>query len=184
MSRKKRQQNKNIRKQAIPHYTLIGEGFEEQYYFKHLNKFGKTSVKVQNSNCNIGGNIKTIEKKITEILNDHGRVVCVFDDDVEKVREYLNTHKNNPDVLICNSNPSIAYWFLLHYEKKYGAMTAENAFKSLQKHIKNYDKTEQFLQNEKWVADMLPHLDLACQRAKDNTNQPSYSNVYKIFEQQ
>lgn len=80
--------------------------------------------------------------------------------------------------------PSIEYWFLLHYENTFREMTAKEALKSVQRHIKNYDKTEQFLQNEKWVADMLPNLDLACQRAKDNTDKPSYSNVYKIFEQQ
>ena len=98
--------------------------------------------------------------------------------------EKLRCKYNKDDILICDSMPSIEYWFLLHYDEKYGSMTADNALRALQEHIKNYDKTVKFLRQQSWVADMLPNLNSACQRARNNIDGASYSNVYKIFEQQ
>ena len=187
MSRKKRQNEKNKREQIIPPYTLICEGQTEQYYFQHLNKFKKTTVVIKNNNCKKNTKTSDIEYKIKEVLANHGRVLCVFDADVEEIKlflEKLRSKYNKDDILICDSMPSIEYWFLLHYDEKYGSMTADNALRALQEHIKNYDKTVKFLRQEKWVEDMLPHLNDACQRARNNIDGASYSNVYKIFEQQ
>ena len=108
----------------------------------------------------------------------------MFDDDVTEIKNFFDKYKDTPDVTICNSMPSIEYWFLLHYTNKNGKISAKDALKNLQEYIPNFDKTVKFLRQEKWVADMLPHLDDACLRAKNNTDQHSYSNVYKIFEQQ
>lgn len=184
MKRKNRLQSKYRREITTPRYTLICEGATEQHYFEHLNKLGKTSVTIKNNNCKKNTKTDDIEYKIKEVLANHGRALCVFDDDVEEIRNFLDKYKDNKRVLICNSMPSIEYWFLLHYTNKNGKISAKDALKNLQEYIPNYDKTVKFLRQEKWVADMLPYLDSACQRAKDNTDKPSYTNVYKIFEQQ
>ena len=184
MKRKNRLQSKYRREITTPRYTLICEGATEQHYFEHLNKLGKTSVTIKNNNCKKNTKTDDIEYKIKEVLANHGRALCVFDDDVEEIRNFLDKYKDNKRVLICNSMPSIEYWFLLHYSNKNGKISAKDALKNLQEYIPNYDKTVKFLRQEKWVADMLPHLNDACQRARNNTNQPSYTNVYKIFEQQ
>lgn len=188
--RKGNRKQKNQEKRS-PKYTLLGEGLTEMYYFKHLNSLGIIPIYAQSSNCRYS-DIQYIEKKLEELLEKHTNVVCVFDADQtiikpkegERLKALIQKYKDNKRVLICNSMPSIEYWFLLHYTNKNGKISAKDALKNLQEYIPNYDKTVKFLRQEKWVADMLPNLDLACQRAKDNTNQPSYTNVYKIFEQQ
>lgn len=179
------------KKQKTARLTLIGAGITEMYYFRHLNNLKKVSIDIKPALCD-REDLPRINKKIKQVLSNDGKAVCVFDADEaakkskegERLKELHKTYDNNPNVLICDSLPAIEYWFLLHYEEKYGEMSAKDALKGVQKHIKNYDKTEQFLQNEKWVEDMLPYLDSACQRARNNTDKPSYSNVYKIFEQQ
>lgn len=181
---KKRQQNTAQRQIYTPHYTLVCEGYTEFHYFKHLNRLGKTSVVIKKNYCKLKGEIEAIKQKIDEILRNNGRALCVFDADVDEVRNFLNNYKNTPKVLICDSMPSIEYWFLLHYEEKYGAMTSKEVLTNLKKYVINYDKTEHFLKQPSWVEDMLPYLNSACQRARNNIDGASYSNVYKIFEQQ
>lgn len=184
MKRKNRLQSKYRREITTPRYTLICEGATEQHYFEHLNKLGKTSVTIKNNNCKKNTKTDDIEYKIKEVLANHGRALCVFDDDVEEIRNFLDKYKNNKRVLICNSMPSIEYWFLLHYEEKYGTMTSKEVLTNLKKYVINYDKTEHFLKQPSWVEAMSKNLDSACQRARNNTDKQSYTNVYKIFEQQ
>ena len=191
MNKRKGNRKQDNQEKRSPKYTLLGEGLTEMYYFKHLHTLGIISINALPSNCKYN-DIQSIEKKIDDLLEKHTNVVCVFDADQtiakpkegERLKALRKKYKDSKRVLICDSMPSIEYWFLLHYDEKYGSMTADNALRALQEHIKNFDKTVKFLRQEKWVADMLPNLDSACQRAKINTNQPSYSNVYKIFEQQ
>lgn len=95
---------------------IIGEGLTEQYYFFHLRSlynfrytvkpyfFGTTSI-------------KEIDSKISEVIENKGIAVCVFDLDVsnrdeaekiklEKLRKKYSKKKN---VLFCDSLPSIEY---------------------------------------------------------------------------
>lgn len=179
------------KKQKILRPTLIGAGITEMYYFRHLNNLNKLSIIIKPALCD-REDIPRISKKIKQVLSDGGRAICVFDADEaakkpkdgERLKELRRTYEGNPNVLICDSMPSIEYWFLLHYEEKYGAMTSKEVLANLKKYVINYDKTEHFLKQPSWVEAMSKNLNLACQRAKINTNQPSYTNVYKIFEQQ
>lgn len=88
-------------------------------------------------------------------------------------------------VLLCDSLPSVEYWFLLHYEntnRHFG--TSHAVIQELRQFMPDYDKSEQFLGNRKWVAEMSGEgkLDTACDRAeKFGADGQSYSKVYKIF---
>lgn len=132
-------------------------------------------------------------KRIEEVLQDEGIAICVFDADVstwnDAERKKLDTlrkkYKYNPSVLLCDSMPSIEYWFLLHYKnttRHFG--TSKAVIKELKKYIPKYDKTEQFLSNPKWVADMSSEgqQEQACANA-DNTDEgkESYTNVHKAI---
>ncbi|KAA6328919.1 hypothetical protein EZS27_022225 [termite gut metagenome] len=167
---------------------IIGEGITEQYYFLHLkNLFG--------FHCTIKprffGNTSIVEmkKKIEELLREDVCVVCVFDADVyvwneserKKLEQLQNKYKKNKNLLICNSLPSIEFWFLLHYvNTNRHFKDAKDAEIALRKHIQEYSKTTVFLEKEKWVKDLCSEgkMELAMERAKKCTKDDgSYTNM-------
>ncbi len=95
-------------------------------------------------------------------------------------------YASNPQVLLCDSLPSIEYWFLLHYEDTNRFFKDSNAVvKELQKYLQGYGKNEKFLENEKWVNDMSgeQRMESAIERAqKYGTQGESFSNVWKAIE--
>ena len=150
----------------------------------------------------------TLEKKLMEVLKNGGRAIVVFDADVstwnKAEKERLETMKSkyakNNRVLLCDSMPSIEYWFLLHYvntNRHFG--TSKAVIMELVKHIKEFDKTETFLKNikefdktetflknQKWVDDMSAdgRLESAAQRAVAfGTSGESYTNVWKAMQE-
>lgn len=177
-----------IKKSPIP--TLIGAGITEQWYFKHLKTLKDYRVKIRPRFFGTE-TANGMAKRIEEVLRNDGFAICVFDADVstwnelelKKWNALRRKYKNNPLVLLCDSLPSIEYWFLLHYENTnrfYG--TSRAVGEELKKFISQYDKTEQFLQNQKWVADMIGEcrLEEACNRAEMfGVEGESYTNVYK-----
>lgn len=128
-------------------------------------------------------------------MKDGGKAILVFDADVstwnEKEKERLVAmrmkYASNPNVLLCDSLPSIEYWFLLHYvntNRHFG--TSKAVIAELVKHIKEFDKTEVFLKNQKWVDDMVAEkrLEQAHERAKTfGTDGESYTNVWKAIQE-
>ena len=174
--------------EAIP--TIIGAGITEKWYFTHLH--AKYGVRMKLRPRFFGKEtVFTLEKKLIEILNDGGRAIIVFDADVstwnDKEKENLQAmranYAKNENVLLCDSLPSIEYWFLLHYantNRHFG--TSKVVISELTKHVKDFDKTEAFLKNQKWVDDMTAdnRLEQAYNRAKAfGTDGESYSNVWK-----
>jgi hypothetical protein len=185
--------NENTRSFKSSSIIIIGEGLTEQYYFKHLRAlknfrytikpyfFGTTSL-------------KDMDSKISEVIGNGGIAICVFDadvserDDVEKKKlEMLrNKYTKKKNVILCDSLPSIEYWFLLHYcnTNKY-FKDSKSVEQALRKFIIQYEKSKYFLEKEKWVADLClsSKLEQAIDRAKTfSTEGESYSNIYKAFE--
>jgi hypothetical protein len=173
---------------------IIGEGITEQHYFAHIKKlFGfYCTVKPRffTNNC-----IAEMEKRIKGLLQDDIVVICVFDSDVsthneserKKLEQLQNKYRKNKNILLCNSLPSIEYWFLLHHENTNrhfrDAKAVENALK---KYISDYEKTKRFLkENEKWVTDLCVEgkLDAAIARAErfEEGGDLSYTNVHKAI---
>lgn len=183
-----RKESTKKKQEAIP--TIIGAGITEKWYFTHLHS--KYNVRMKLRPRFFGKEtIFTLEKKLMEVLKDGGKAIIVFDADVstwnDKEKERLATmrtrYANNKDVLLCDSLPSIEYWFLLHYtntNRHFG--TSKAVITELVKHIKDFDKTETFLKNQKWVDDMSAdkRIEQAYERAKAFGNDgESYSNVWK-----
>lgn len=181
------------RPQKSPKITVIGEGITEQYYFSHIRSlynfrytlkpyyFGTTTL-------------QEMERKISEIIIGGGMAVCVFDTDVsqrnESERKRLidlkRKYEQKKNVIFCDSLPSVEYWFLLHYRNtnRYFGNSFE-VERDLKSFVRNYGKTNDFLEKEKWVADMCADqkMEMAIQRAKDfGENGESYSNVYRAIE--
>jgi hypothetical protein len=172
---------------------IIGEGITEQYYFLHLKKlfgfhctikprfFGNTSI--------VG-----MKAKIEELLRGDIFVICVFDLDVsmhneserKKLELLQNKYRKNKNLLFCNSLPSIEYWFLLHYENTNHHFNDSKAVEDvLRKYIRNYEKTAQFLEKEKWVFDLCSEdkLNKAAERSKRfGLGNGSYTNVNEAID--
>lgn len=187
----RRKPTKNIR-QVRP--TIIGAGITEQWYFTHLQSLFGLKIKIRPRYFG-HENIFLLDKRIEQVLSDEGKAVVVFDADVttwndkEKKRfeQLKKKYAKNPNVILCDSLPSIEYWFLLHYENTTRNFpTSKSVISQLIKHVPSFDKTESFLKNQKWVADMSSEgkLQSAHDRAKDNgTDKGSYSNVWKAIEE-
>lgn len=179
-----------IKKSPIP--TLIGAGITEQWYFKHLKTLKDYRVKIRPRFFGTE-TANGMAKRIEEVLQNDGFAICVFDADVstwnelelKKWNALRRKYKDNPSVLLCDSLPSIEYWFLLHYRntnRYYG--TSQAVIEDLKNFIPQYDKAEKFLQQEKWVAEMTGEgrLEEACARAEAfGTDGESYSKVFEVI---
>ena len=182
----------SLKQRRSPIPTIIGAGITEQWYFTHLKALRGYQVKIRprffGTETAAG-----LAKRIEEVLQDEGIAICVFDADVstwnevehKKLDALRKKYKDNPSVLLCDSMPSIEYWFLLHYKhttRHYG--TSKAVIKELRKYLPQYDKTEQFLSNQKWVEEMSGEgkLEQACECAdKIDTTCESYTKVQKVF---
>ena len=176
-----------------PEITIIGEGATERFYFtnRRRRKGYRYTCKPRNFTEQSLGEI---QKQVDRVLADRGIAVCVFDTDITrnnpteraKFEALCQKYKDRKDVIICDSMPSIEFWFLLHYlnTNKYFA-TANDVIDVLHKYIPDFSKQEKFLSREKWVADLLAdhRLETAIQRAQAfGTEGESYSNLPKAFE--
>jgi len=170
---------------------IIGEGITEQYYFTHLKQiksyrcfvkprfFGKT-------------NIVQIAKQVQKLLMGDIAVICIFDADVSqrnkveelKFQQFKKKYAKNKNVIICDSLPSIEFWFLLHFVQTNKSFTNSRSVEiELLKHINHYDKSKTFLENGKWVEKLVNNLDDAVSYAQnmDVVEGGSYSNIYKAI---
>lgn len=182
----------NVKAKREPMPTIIGAGITEQWYFTHLKFLYDYQIKVRPRYFGTE-TADGMAKKIAEVLADGGTVICVFDADVStwnetekrKLDKLRTRYAKNKHVLLCDSMPAVEYWFLLHFEntnRYFG--TSRATVQSLRQYIPDYDKSEQFLSNRKWVADMSGDgkLEQACERTrKFGTEGHSYSRIHEIF---
>ena len=182
--------NKRDRRQLIP--TLIGAGITERWYFTHLKSLFKFKVQIRPRFFG-DENIHVLEKNVEIVLATEGRAIVVFDVDVMQWNEverkrweaFRKKYARDKRVLLCESMPSIEYWFLLHYvatNKHLG--TSKVAEDELRKFITQFEKTERFLRNSKWVGDMEAEgrLQLAMQRAeKFARSGESFTDVWQVL---
>ncbi len=181
-----------------PKPTIIGAGITEQWYFKHLQTLRGYSVKIKPRYFGRENAVK-LDKRVDKVLKEEGFAIVVFDADVsqrnDKERQLVERMKtkyaNNKDVLVCDSLPSIEYWFLLHY-KDAGRLfkTSNEVVEEIKKYNSQFDKSKKFLENDSWVKDLCDGKRLwqaieRCKQQEDKINRGasvSYSKVYKAIE--
>ena len=137
--------------------------------------------------------IFTLEKLIKQVLDNEGLAIVVFDTDVSTWNESENKklsalrqkYSKHKRVILCESMPSIEFWFLIHFiNTNRFFRTSKSVIAELVKFIPKFDKNESFLSNKKWVYDMCQdgRLINACRRAKQlGSEGESYSNLWKAF---
>lgn len=176
-----------------PTITIIGEGATERYYFTHLKRLRGYNYVCKPRNFT-EQTFDEMQKQIDRVLADNGIAVCVFDADVTRTRpaekikydDMRRKYAKNPSVILCDSMPSIEFWFLLHYlnTNRYFA-TSDDVITVLRRFIPDFSKHQSFLSKETWVSDLL--FDNRLNTALDNANAigtegESYSKLPILFE--
>lgn len=181
-----------IKRQRQERAVIIGAGLTERWYFSHLQSRYNLKIKIRPRFFG-NENISTLEKRINQVLSDEGIAIVIFDADVsmwndaEKTRLIALKKKceKSKRIILCDSLPSIEYWFLLHYlntNRFFG--TSKAVIDELVKYVERFEKTDVFLRNPKWVEELCNNGKLkdAYERATFYGEQgPSYSNVWKAI---
>lgn len=146
-----------------PTITIIGEGLTERCYFTHLKRLNNYRYTCKPRNF-AQQSIDDLQKQIDRVLADDGIAICVFDADVardkvaekKKLTDMRRKYAGRDNVIICDSMPSIEYWFLIHYlnTNKHFA-SSHDVIKVLQRYIPDFSKHESFLSKEKWIVDLV-----------------------------
>lgn len=181
------------RKLKNPTITIIGEGATERYYFTHLKRLRGYNYVCKPRNFS-EQTFDEMQKQIERVLADNGIAVCVFDADVTRTRpaekakfeDMKRKYADNPAVILCDSMPSIEFWFLLHYlnTNRYFA-TSDDVINVLHRYMPNFSKHQSFLSKEVWVSELLAdnRLDTAISNANAiGMAGESYSRLPKLFE--
>lgn len=176
---------------------VIGPGATERCYFRHLSSIYRLSINIEPKFFN-GDDARHLEKQINEVrekISQTATIIVAYDRDVtawnETERSRLDRlrhkyDKSNSRVMLCDSMPSIEYWFLLHYEDTAAAFgTSGKVIERLKPHIPQFQKKEKWLEQQSWVDDLCAdgRLRTATERAKRHgTDGQSYSNMWKAIE--
>lgn len=176
-----------------PNVTIIGEGATERFYFTHLKRLRGYTYTCKPRNFT-QQTFDDLQKQIDRVLTDRGIAVCVFDTDVtrtkhsEKIKyeEMRRKYADNPAVILCDSMPSIEFWFLLHFlnTNRYFA-TSEDVITALRRFIPDFSKHQAFPSRVGWVNSLLQDNKLAdaINNAKGlGTDGESYSNLPRLFD--
>lgn len=180
------------RKLKSPTITIIGEGATERFYFTHLKRLKGYNYVCKPRNFT-EQSLEEMQRQIERVLADDGIAVCVFDADVTRIHQAEKIKLDNmrrkydstPSVILCDSMPSIEFWFLLHYlnTNRYFA-TSDDVISVLQKHLAAFSKQQSFLSREAWVNELLKDekLHIAISNAISIGDEgESYSHLHKLF---
>ena len=179
------------RKLKNPTITIIGEGATERYYFTHLKRLRGYNYVCKPRNFT-EQTFDEMQKQIERVLADNGIAVCVFDADVTRTRpaekakfeDMRRKYADNPAVILCDSMPSIEFWFLLHYlnTNRYFA-TSDDVIDVLHRYMPNFSKHQSFLSKEAWVSELLndDKMRQAAIRAEEFREGESYTNLHILF---
>lgn len=189
---------------------FIVEGQTEEYYLNSLQMdslLPYTIAKIYNVKGNLKKGFYEKCQILLEKLFANPRphiIICLFDLDLCYGHDHLKTYNKyksllsdykkeiaKKELLICDSLPSIEYWFLSHFVNKSRYMTSDAAISDLIKYIPAYGKADKNLSSLDWSG-LNTHLQTAIKSQSKvsedskllfdfNTN-ISYSNIYKIFQ--
>ena len=183
----------STRKSNAPIPVVIGAGITEQWYFHHLHDILNVRLRIRPRYFGTE-DIHQLDKKISRVISEGAIAICVFDadtaeyDDVQRKRIMALKAKyaGKKNVILCDSLPSIEFWFLIHYvDSNHYFPNAHAAQQELRTYISQYTKQESFLKNRKWVEEIVSDnkLPLAVNCAKSYESAGgSYSNIYKAIE--
>lgn len=172
-------------------FVVLGDGLTEQYYLKHLKEIRGYGYSIRPYFFS-SITIETAEQIIDELLSGGCDYIVYMTDydtivgqkQVSKYKRFASKYRKKQEVLICESMPSIEFWFLLHYRKTTrNFQNADEVMKELKKHLSNFSKEKAFLENSKWVEDLCrdEKLSIALKNASEILAEKDQGNVGVYF---
>jgi len=176
MASRKRQASKG--KKVNPKFWVFCEGKTEEAFVCYLKVRYRLPFKIipKIIGQNISDDLIDRHKHKREI-HSKDKTYLMYDADVSNVLERLKNIKN---AKLLASNPTLEYWFLLHYKNQTAQIREEECIRQLSN--RNQNKYKKGLIDEK----LKQHLDIkqseACKRAKQTVlyNNPS-SNIFEFI---
>ncbi len=166
-------------------YAVLGDGQTEQHYLDHLKTIKGYGYSVKPSLFN-RITIAEAEEIIEELLSGGcNKIIYLTDYDtvISDGKKHLfckleKKYKASEKVIICESMPSIEFWFLLHFQYTTREFrNADEAEKALKKYIPDYEKEQRsFLSKQEWVK-------LLCSENKMDSAIKHAEKLLKIKEQ-
>ena len=144
-------------------YAVLGEGITEQYYLTHLKELKGYNYSIRPKLFqNIG--IEKAQGIIDELISggcDQITYIMDYDTIVNQGKKpefdrLVDKYKKIEEVLICDSMPSIEYWFLLHFSyttKEF--VNCDEVLIDLRKYISDYAKNKTYLEKDKWFKSLI-----------------------------
>jgi len=147
------------KRQTKKTYVVLGDGQTEQFYLKHLKSIKGYKYIIKPS-LFASISIETVGSIIDEYLSGGCDQIIYFTDydtivNQNKSDEFQKLKKKyaeKEEVFICETMPSIEFWFLLHFQKTtHEFKNADEVVAHLIKHLLEYSKSKAYLKNSKWV---------------------------------
>jgi hypothetical protein len=179
-----------IRKKHIS-CAVLGDGQTEQYYLSHLRDIRGFNFRIR-PRLFKSITIEEANKLIKELIAEGFDMVIYFTDydtivkqgKIEKYKKIVGKYEKRTDVMICESMPSIEFWFLLHFFKTtYNFQNADEAIRELKKNIPDFSKEANFLEKRKWVEELCANgkLSNALKRASEIMTEKTKGNTGAYF---
>lgn len=169
----RRSQSRETRKT----FVVLGDGITEQYYLKHLKEIKGykysirpslfESITFENAECIINEYISGGCNNIV-YLTDYDTIVQ--QDKTAEFERFKSKFRDCREVLICETMPSIEFWFLLHYEHTTREFrNSGEVERKLKTYLSDYSKAKSFLESKRWVEKLM--VDDKLEKAKTSSNQ-------------
>lgn len=182
---------RETRSMREPLPTVIGAGITEKWYFRHLKDLCGYKMEVKPKYFG-SDTAYDMQKLVDNVLAMGGKAICVFDMDTthwdaaekERKEQFMKLYADNPDVILCDSMPSIEYWFLLHFEKTNKHFENSDKVIDVLEHYMPYEKKEKFLDNASWVKQLVSddRMQTAINNARElGSSGASYTNIPKAI---
>lgn len=162
-------------------YAVLGDGRTEQFYLKHLKTLKGYGYTIKPSLFN-SITLSQAEEIIDDLLKGGcDKIVFITDYDTivnqnqkQVFSKFVKKYRKRTEVIICETMPSIEFWFLLHYQYTTRAFqNAKEVEEVLKKHMPEYSKNQEYLKNEQWVQKLCAEgkLDIAISNAEKSVDQ-------------
>lgn len=157
--------------------AVLGEGRTEQFYLKHLKAIKGYNYAIRPLLFD-SISLKDATEIIDQLLHEgFGLIVFFMDFDTivnqQRMREFnafKKRYAKRKEVLVCESMPSIEYWFLLHFTKTTREFeNSDQVVASLKRFIADYSKKIDWLEQPEWVTNLCANgkLSDAINRSKE-----------------
>ncbi len=160
-------------------YAVIGDGQTELFYLEHLKKINNYGYSIRPRFFD-KISIDDADRMIKELLDGGtNKVIYLTDYDTvvsgeTKVRynKLISDYKDEKHVMICETMPSIEFWFLLHYQYTTRPFRNSNeAEAALKKYLPDYNKSKVYLENDKWFKELI----------RDNKQDKANENAIRLL---